>query len=147
MNRDYRPIPALDRYDGDVLDEDDYDNMSPGARAAAERELQRRDLEEGTGRRDADGILYGSYNLRFLAILYDLILCFIQMNMMMTRHLEKNDEWLKELLLVLLLMMSKMRKYELEILVYFMGHFVNVKHFIINTCLLVYLSIAQLSLK
>jgi DNA replication licensing factor MCM2 len=59
LNRDYRPIPALDRYDGDVLDEDDYDNMSPGARAAAERELQRRDLEEGTGRRDADGILYG----------------------------------------------------------------------------------------
>lgn len=67
MNRDYRPIPALDRYDGDVLDEDEYDNMSPGARAAAERELQRRDLEEGTGRRDADGILYGLlfYKLRF----------------------------------------------------------------------------------
>lgn len=66
LNRDYRPIPALDRYDGDVLDEDDYENMSPGTRAAAERELQRRDLEEGTGRRDADGILYGLYNLILL---------------------------------------------------------------------------------
>uniref|UniRef100_A0A2S2R8N4 DNA replication licensing factor MCM2 n=1 Tax=Sipha flava TaxID=143950 RepID=A0A2S2R8N4_9HEMI len=62
LERDYRPIPALDRYDGDVLDEDDYDNMSPGARAAAERELQRRDLEEGTGRRDADGILYDEHD-------------------------------------------------------------------------------------
>jgi len=60
-NRDYRPIPALDRYDGDELDEDDYDSMSPGTRAAAERELLRRDREEGTGRRDADDILYGLY--------------------------------------------------------------------------------------
>jgi len=59
--RDYRPIPALDRYDAGELDEDDYDYMSPGARAAAERELQRRDREEGTGRRDADDILYGLY--------------------------------------------------------------------------------------
>jgi len=59
--RDYRPISALDRYDGDVLDEEDYDAMSPGARAAAERELLRRDREEGTGRRDADDILYGLY--------------------------------------------------------------------------------------
>lgn len=59
--RDYRPIPALDRYDGNELDEDDYDAMSPGARAAAERDLQRRDREEGAGRRDADGILYGLY--------------------------------------------------------------------------------------
>jgi len=61
LDRDYRPIPALDRYDRDVLDEDDYDAMSPGARAAAERELLRRDREEGTGRRDADDILYGLY--------------------------------------------------------------------------------------
>lgn len=62
LNRDYRPISALDRYDGNELDEDDYDAMSPGARAAAERELLRRDREEGTGRRDADGILYGLNN-------------------------------------------------------------------------------------
>lgn len=61
FNRDYRAIPALDRYDGNELDEDDYDDMSPGARAAAERDLQIRDREEGTGRRDAHGILYGSF--------------------------------------------------------------------------------------
>lgn len=61
LNRDYRAIPALDRYDGGELDDDDYDELSPGARAAAERELQRRDREEGTGRRDADGILYGLF--------------------------------------------------------------------------------------
>lgn len=52
-------MPALDRYDGEELDDDDYDAMSPGARVAAERELLRRDREEGTGRRDADDILYG----------------------------------------------------------------------------------------
>lgn len=66
LGRDYRPIAALDRYDGFELDDDDYDAMSPGARAAAERELQRRDREDGTGRRDADGILYGLYYSRFL---------------------------------------------------------------------------------
>ena len=36
MERDYRAMPGLDRYDGDVLDEDDYDMMSEGDRAAAE---------------------------------------------------------------------------------------------------------------
>lgn len=69
-------MPALDRYDGDELDEDDYDAMSPGARAAAERELLRRDREEGTGRRDVDDLLYGlhcPYNFIFSS---DLILYF-----------------------------------------------------------------------
>lgn len=69
MYRDYRPIPGLDRYDGDELDQDDYDAMSPGARAAAERELLRRDREEGTGRRDADYILYGMYCVTYLSLL------------------------------------------------------------------------------
>lgn len=54
-------MPALDRYDGNELDDDDYDAMSPGARAAAERELLRRDREEGTGRRDAEDLLYGLF--------------------------------------------------------------------------------------
>jgi len=74
LHRDYRPIPALDRYDDGELDEDDYDSMSPGARAAAERELQRRDREEGTGRRDADGILYGLYFHNITIVFYMIIM-------------------------------------------------------------------------
>ncbi|KAF4522245.1 hypothetical protein B566_EDAN009089 [Ephemera danica] len=50
MEADYRPMPALDRYDPNMLDEEDYDVLSPGARAAAEEELGRRDRELG-GRR------------------------------------------------------------------------------------------------
>lgn len=98
------------------MDEDDYDAMSPGARAAAERELQRRDREEGTGRRDADDILYGLYFHNTIMV-FQIILIYVlfKMNMMMMRHPEKKDEWLKELLLVLLLMMKKTKKYEFDI--------------------------------
>jgi len=52
-------MPGLDRYDPNLLDEDDYDAMSPGTRAAVEQELRRRDRELG-GRR---GLEYG--NLKF----------------------------------------------------------------------------------
>ncbi|XP_065339105.1 DNA replication licensing factor Mcm2 [Cloeon dipterum] len=64
MEADYRPMPALDRYDANLLDEEDYDAMSPGTRAAVEQELRRRDRELG-GRRgleydesdeDGDGV-------------------------------------------------------------------------------------------
>ena len=46
--RDYRPIPRLDVYEGQELDEGDYDAISPGARAAAERELRKRDRQVST---------------------------------------------------------------------------------------------------
>merc|ERR1711983_505882 len=52
MERDYRAMPGLDRYDGDVLDDEDYDMMSEGDRAAAEAALRKRDRDEG---RRADG--------------------------------------------------------------------------------------------
>ena len=52
MEADYRAMPALDRYDRELLDEDDYDMMSEGDRAAAEAALRKRDREEG---RRADG--------------------------------------------------------------------------------------------
>lgn len=54
-------MPALDRYDADGLDDEDYDAMSVGDRAAAEQELRRRDREEGRVRRDDRGLLYGKF--------------------------------------------------------------------------------------
>lgn len=59
-------MPGLDRYDAEGLDDDDYDAMSVEDRVAAERELQRRDREEGRMRRDDRGLLYG--NLFFISI-------------------------------------------------------------------------------
>lgn len=52
-------MPALDRYDAEDLDEDDYDPMSIQDRVAAEQELRRRDREEGRNRRDDRDLLYG----------------------------------------------------------------------------------------
>lgn len=51
-------MPALDRYDNEDLDDENYDAMSIGDRRAAEQELRRRDREEGR-RRDDRGLLYG----------------------------------------------------------------------------------------
>lgn len=47
MEADYRPIPALDTYDPQILDESEYSAMSDSERRAAEEELRRRDREEG----------------------------------------------------------------------------------------------------
>ena len=63
--RDYRAIPELDVYDQEGLDDqDDFSEMSMGERAAAEREMLKRDHEEGraTGRM-RDGILYGEWRI------------------------------------------------------------------------------------
>ncbi|XP_038068588.1 DNA replication licensing factor mcm2-like [Patiria miniata] len=59
MERDYRVIPELDRYDADHLDEEDYDSMAPDERAEAERLMRKRDREEAiaTGRM-RPGLLY-----------------------------------------------------------------------------------------
>ena len=40
-------MPALDRYDPDVLDDDDYDPMSIEDRVAAEKAMRKRDGNEG----------------------------------------------------------------------------------------------------
>lgn len=60
FRRDYRAIPALDRYDQEGLDEDDYSELSENQRQAAEREMRQRDREEGilTGRMRR-GLMYG----------------------------------------------------------------------------------------
>ncbi|XP_077458979.1 DNA replication licensing factor MCM2 [Stigmatopora argus] len=62
MERDYRAIPALDRYEAEGLDldEDDLSELSPGARAAAEEAMRRRDRERGFSGRLRRGLLYDS---------------------------------------------------------------------------------------
>lgn len=59
--RDYRVIPALDQYEAEGLDLDDEDlsELSPGARAAAEEAMRRRDREQGISGRLRRGLLYG----------------------------------------------------------------------------------------
>uniref|UniRef100_A0A671WF90 DNA replication licensing factor MCM2 n=1 Tax=Sparus aurata TaxID=8175 RepID=A0A671WF90_SPAAU len=61
MERDYRIIPALDQYEAEGLDLDDEDlsELSPGARAAAEEAMRRRDREQGISGRLRRGLLYG----------------------------------------------------------------------------------------
>ncbi|KAK7870011.1 hypothetical protein R5R35_011978 [Gryllus longicercus] len=53
MEADYRPMPALDRYEMAEFDEEDYD-LSQTDRMAAEMAMQRRDREEGVLGRRAD---------------------------------------------------------------------------------------------
>uniref|UniRef100_A0A665U6J0 DNA replication licensing factor MCM2 n=1 Tax=Echeneis naucrates TaxID=173247 RepID=A0A665U6J0_ECHNA len=62
MERDYRAIPALDRYEQEGLDLDDEDlsELSPGARAAAEEAMRKRDREQGISGRLRIGLLYDS---------------------------------------------------------------------------------------
>lgn len=59
IDSDYRAMPALDRYEAENLDDDDYDAMSIDDRLAAEEELRRRDRET-LGRRVEDALIYGN---------------------------------------------------------------------------------------
>ncbi|KAH8851097.1 DNA replication licensing factor MCM2 isoform 2 [Schistosoma japonicum] len=65
MERDYRPIPELDVYEAEGLadPDEDLEELSPTARAEAEREMRQRDRERllATGglRRDLIADLYG----------------------------------------------------------------------------------------
>lgn len=59
--RDYQPIPELDRYEVEGLDEnEDISDLSMSERLAAEREMRKRDRDEmaATGRM-RPGLLYG----------------------------------------------------------------------------------------
>lgn len=60
IHSDYRPMPHLDVYDENVVDNDEYDVISADARAAAEREMRKRDRQEAlTQGRMRPGLLYG----------------------------------------------------------------------------------------
>lgn len=52
MENDYRPMPALDRYDMDVVDDEDYSELSQGERVAAEATMRKRDRAAGIIRDD-----------------------------------------------------------------------------------------------
>lgn len=52
-------MSALDRYDPDLVDDDNYSVMSHGERIAAETEMRRRDRAAGIIRDDRD-LLYGN---------------------------------------------------------------------------------------
>lgn len=54
MENDYRPVPHLDRYEIDELDQEDYSDISQGDRAAAEAEMRRRDRAAGVHRDDRE---------------------------------------------------------------------------------------------
>jgi DNA replication licensing factor MCM2 len=45
MREDYKAIPELDRYDAEHLDNEEYDEINPESRNAAERMMRKRDLE------------------------------------------------------------------------------------------------------
>ena len=47
LENDYRPMPGLDRYDPEALDDEDFNMMSESDRAAAEAALRQRDRAEG----------------------------------------------------------------------------------------------------
>lgn len=60
MHSDYRAIPALDRYDPDMLDESEISQISETDRQAAEHMMRKRDREEGIDvGRMRRGLLYG----------------------------------------------------------------------------------------
>ncbi|XP_033335181.2 DNA replication licensing factor Mcm2 [Megalopta genalis] len=52
MEDDYRPMPALDRYDPNLVDDEAYSEMSQGERAAAETAMLKRDRAAGIIRDD-----------------------------------------------------------------------------------------------
>lgn len=61
MEDDYRPVPELDKYEGEDIDQDDYDDMDLEDRIAAEKEMVKRDKREGksvTKGRIKDSLLY-----------------------------------------------------------------------------------------
>jgi DNA replication licensing factor MCM2 len=51
-------MPHLDRYDGRIVDDEEYDLMSIEDRLAAESELRRQDRERGIFRRDDRELFY-----------------------------------------------------------------------------------------
>jgi len=59
MENDYRPMPHLDQFDENLLDEEEYDNMSMEERMQVEAAMRKRDREEGRGEgRMRRGLLY-----------------------------------------------------------------------------------------
>ena len=66
FSRDYRAIPELDQYEREVVDEEDFSDLSMNERLAAERDMRKRDREEAMASgRMRRGILYGKNAINF----------------------------------------------------------------------------------
>ena len=98
LNRDYRAIPALDRYDGGELDESDYDAISESGRREAERAMRKRDQEMGVGdmRR---GLFYGKFSLKIVLALIQINFYWqMRVTKMMIVGRQENADWQNGLL-------------------------------------------------
>lgn len=71
-------MPRLDRYQQDVMDNDEYSDISQGDRAAAEQEMRDRDRDEGKRRGDLD-LLYGTFPPETI-VDEELNMCFLPSN-------------------------------------------------------------------
>lgn len=68
-------MPALDRYEPDVLDDEEYDDISQTERAAAEAAMRRRDREEEILTRRGDLELI--YGMHYIILLQTHIILFL----------------------------------------------------------------------
>ena len=60
LHREYAPIPELDAYGSEGVDDEDYDNITAEQRARAEKEISRREKQEALASgRLRPGLLYG----------------------------------------------------------------------------------------
>ena len=60
IHSDYRPIPQLDTYDQSILDDEEQSELSVDGRVEAERQMRKRDREQGFAEgRMRRGLLYG----------------------------------------------------------------------------------------
>ena len=60
LHREYAPIPELDAYGSEGVDDEEYDNITAEQRARAEKEISRREKQEALASgRLRPGLLYG----------------------------------------------------------------------------------------
>lgn len=71
-------MSALDRYDPDLVDDDDYSELSHNERAAAEAAMRKRDRAAGIARDDRD-LLYGivCFFIHQNILIYTFFFCFL----------------------------------------------------------------------
>ena len=68
---DYRPIPHLDTYEQSVLDDQEQSDLDVETRLEAERQMEKRDREEGfTTGRMRRGLLYGNHFKCFILFFF-----------------------------------------------------------------------------
>lgn len=96
-------MPALDRYDPDMVDDEQYSEMSQGERAVAETAMLKRDREAGIIRDDRY-LLYGILRSIKINVLfktyYNIRVYAFKMKATRTKYKRERGVWLKKLQLV-----------------------------------------------